>query len=324
MIRMAFDASCNVYGVLVATTDNNDLLEFENDQHTRVVSKGSGCYLRNTKNWALFTSKICTIFAIRGTATTLDHVVNMDCESVPFRSGSQVLWSAYSFVTLITFPWILIQIFAFNVHSGMANIANAMLPILLDILVKYRDDIRPTLILTGHSSGGGIASLLYELLVHKSELNSFRAGMRLFVLPPEFSNDKCIQLRSGYAHIHCLTFGSAAVMSTAGTSLNNSRNAHISFINLDDPVPRMDLAYANWAAKALAEVYNREHSDEVEHLPLDPPPPQALRPSGTLVLLTKAKAAQISDVGLARCLFLTLEKHNVSKYKQQLAHLCLI
>jgi len=86
----------------------------------------------------------------------------------------------------------------------------------------------------------------------------------------------------------------------------------------------MDLAYANWAAKALAEVYNREHSDEVEHLPLDPPPPQALRPSGTLVLLTKAKAAQISDVGLARCLFLTLEKHNVSKYKQQLAHLCLI
>jgi hypothetical protein len=60
----------------------------------------------------------------------------------------------------------------------MAAIAKKMLNIVVDKLTEHRRDVTPVLILTGHSAGGGVASLLYELLLHTPELSGFRQGKR--------------------------------------------------------------------------------------------------------------------------------------------------
>jgi hypothetical protein len=70
------------------------LLESENGDSDSacIVARGSGSFVTNTKNWALFTSESekCSIFAIRGSTPGLDHVVNLDCDKVPFQIGSEV------------------------------------------------------------------------------------------------------------------------------------------------------------------------------------------------------------------------------------------
>jgi hypothetical protein len=210
----------------------------------------------------------------------------------------------------------------------MTRSAKAMLPVLRKKLAKHRQHVRPILILTGHSAGGGVASLLFELLVRDPKLDSFRNGD--FSLHYTFRVLLIIMSLSGYSHIHCVTFASAAVMSTAGTTANNPKNIHVSFVNLDDPVPRLDYAYANWLARALAEVYNRETADHVSgdkeslcdpSTIIGPLPPQELRPGGQLVLLADRVAREISHSYLEQCLFLDAAKHNKFKYQERLENL---
>ena len=58
--------------------------------------------------------------------------------------------------------------------------------------------------------------------------------------------------------VHCITFGSAAIASVPNhISSGRPTDRVISFVNLKDPVPRADLAYALWAADALGKYLTR-------------------------------------------------------------------
>jgi hypothetical protein len=112
-------------------------------------------------------------------------------------------------------------------------------------------------------------------------------------------------------------------MSTPGFAPSTPNHKHVSFINLDDLVPRTDLAYAEWVAKALAEVYNVQNMNSQVDMPtrIGSVPPQSLFPGGELVLFHRGIAAQISHEYLAGSLFLTTENHEMKKYVQRFKRL---
>jgi len=85
-----------------------------------------------------------------------------------------------------------------------------------------------SLLMTGHSAGGAVASLLYAHMlaeVAKSELNI---------------------LTGCFKRIHCLTFGTPPISLlplTKPPTPRHKKSLFLSFINEGDPVPRADKAY---------------------------------------------------------------------------------
>jgi len=93
-----------------------------------------------------------------------------------------------------------------------------------------------SLLITGHSAGGAVASLLYAHMFAekvKSELNI---------------------LTSCFKRIHCLTFGTPPISLlpiTKPPTLRHKKSLFMSFINEGDPVPRADKAYV----RSLLDLY---------------------------------------------------------------------
>ncbi|MCJ1243549.1 hypothetical protein MMC30_000746 [Trapelia coarctata] len=161
------------------------------------------------------------VFAIRGSQTFMDWAVNLN--SSP-SSPSNFLDDPGNMC-----------------HSGFLAVARKMIkPVaarLRSLLEEDPSRSNCSLIMTGHSAGGAVASLLYAHMMAeglRSELNV---------------------LTGCFKRIHCITFGAPPISLLPIVKSNNPRyrkSLFLSFINEGDPVPRADKAYI----RSLLDLYS--------------------------------------------------------------------
>ncbi|KAL9124688.1 MAG: hypothetical protein Q9217_006007 [Psora testacea] len=154
----------------------------------------------------------CVVFAIRGSQTFLDWAVNLNSAPV---SPSDFLDDPGNLC-----------------HSGFLYVARKMIkPVaqrLRSLLEEDPNRSTCSLVMTGHSAGGAVASLLYAHMLAqntRSELNI---------------------LTGCFKRIHCITFGTPPISLlplTKPTTPRYKKSLFLSFINEGDPVPRADKAY---------------------------------------------------------------------------------
>ena len=154
----------------------------------------------------------CVVFAIRGSQTFMDWAVNL--HSAP-----------ESPLDFLDDPGNLC-------HSGFLAVARKMVKTVAERLRQLLEEnpARSTcsLLMTGHSAGGAVASLLYAHMLAEgvqSELNT---------------------LTGFFKGIHCLTFGAPPVSLlplTKPPGERHKKSLFLSVINEGDPVPRADPAY---------------------------------------------------------------------------------
>ena len=154
----------------------------------------------------------CVVFAIRGSQTFMDWAVNL--HSAP-----------ESPLNFLDDPGNLC-------HSGFLSVARKMLKTVAERLRQLLEEnpARSTcsLLMTGHSAGGAVASLLYAHMLAErvqSELNT---------------------LTGFFKRIHCITFGAPPISLlplTKPPGQRHKKSLFLSVINEGDPVPRADPAY---------------------------------------------------------------------------------
>ncbi|KAL6716942.1 hypothetical protein ACLMJK_004854 [Lecanora helva] len=154
----------------------------------------------------------CVVFAIRGSQTFMDWAVNLNSAPVA--------------------PTDFLDDPGNMCHSGFLSVARNMVkPVAARLRALLEEDpSRATcsLLMTGHSAGGAVASLLYAHMlseVAKSELNI---------------------LTGCFKRIHCLTFGTPPISLlplTKPSTLRHKKSLFMSIINEGDPVPRADKSY---------------------------------------------------------------------------------
>lgn len=144
-------------------------------------------------------------------------------------------------------------------HEGFLNVARSMSTKIYEQLISPRfnfvlDDQGPrarslfgrsrekkwTLILTGHSAGGAIASLIYMHLLSGSSIKTHLKAL----------------VQGRFSRVNCFTFGSPPVtllpvrLPISSSALNHDRrgrrkkSAFLAFVNEGDPISRADRAYA--------------------------------------------------------------------------------
>jgi hypothetical protein len=148
------------------------------------------------------------VVSVRGTASVADHMVNLNAD--PKRATSLFDFEAAPAAVLA--------------HGGFLTCARSLLPLLLEELSR-QVDVDPTLskvILTGHSAGGAVSSLIFLHLLCRA--------------PGKLSN----------LEFSLVTFGPAPVLSSNLTSFAlKSPNVGfvLAFVNEYDIVPRADRPY---------------------------------------------------------------------------------
>lgn len=162
------------------------------------------------------------VFAIRGTQTFMDWAVNL--KSAP------------------TSPRDFLDDPGNLCHAGFLDVARKMIkPVAARLRQMLEEDpgrASCSLLITGHSAGGAVASLLFCHMLSeaaRSELN---------------------QLANCFKRIHCITFGAPPVSllplaKPASRERQLRKSLFMSFINEGDPVPRADKAYV----RSLLELY---------------------------------------------------------------------
>ncbi|MCJ1475267.1 hypothetical protein MMC13_003929 [Lambiella insularis] len=126
-------------------------------------------------------------------------------------------------------------------HSGFLSVARKMImPVAARLRSLLEEDPSRrgcSLIMTGHSAGGAVASLLYAHMIAedvRSELNI---------------------LTGCFKRIHCITFGAPPVSLLPLTKSNHPqcrKSLFLSFVNEGDPVTRADRAYVHSLFKLYA------------------------------------------------------------------------
>lgn len=154
------------------------------------------------------------VFAIRGTQSFLDWAVNVNAAPV---SPSGFLDDPSNCC-----------------HAGFLSVARKMIfPVAARLRALIEEDpsrMSYTLLITGHSAGGSVASLLYLHLLSKS---------------PQVKSE-LTHLRGCFKHIHCVTFGAPPISFRplgAPVLSDRSQSIFFAFINEGDPVTRADKGY---------------------------------------------------------------------------------
>ncbi|KAJ5795944.1 uncharacterized protein N7518_004484 [Penicillium psychrosexuale] len=154
------------------------------------------------------------VFAIRGTQSFLDWAVNVRAAPVS--------------------PMGLLDDPSNCCHSGFLSVARKMVaPVaarLRSLLEEDPSRMSYSLIFTGHSAGGAVASLLYLHLLSES---------------PAVQSE-LIHLRGCFKHIHCVTFGAPPISLRPlqlSPTAQRSKSMFFAFINEGDPVSRADKNY---------------------------------------------------------------------------------
>lgn len=241
-------------------------------------------YLANTKNWALFkdNSNGNLYFAVRGTSTSgisavIDNLTNLDAQEMDVFDTERENQGT------------------FRAHKGFLQVAESMFQEAKSAVLNAAKGLnpRPTLTFCGHSAGGGTAFYLYHYFqVHASDAEL-----------------------SAFKDIHCITFGSAAIVSIPNPVHSSRQNDRIvSFINRDDPVPRLDLPYATWVAETVGR-YLAIQARQPNIPPYSALPNQSLYPGGELVLLVEEDGMKkLTPTALSDHAFLELSAHDSREY----------
>ena len=226
------------------------------------------------------------VFAIRGSQTFMDWAVNLN--SAPAA------------------PTDFLDDEGNMCHSGFLAVARKMIrPVaarLRELLEHNPSRSTCSLLMTGHSAGGAVASLLYAHMMAESTRSELKT------------------LTSVFKRIHCITFGTPPVSLLPIAKSNNPRykkSLFLSFINEGDPVPRADRAYVRSlldlytspapGSSCLASVippkprFFRRKSQEANDSPSAPlpvwnVPPGSLSNAGRLVVLRASNNAGEDDI----------------------------
>ncbi|KAJ5742430.1 uncharacterized protein N7511_011449 [Penicillium nucicola] len=154
------------------------------------------------------------VFAIRGTQSFVDWAVNVH--------------------TAPTSPAGFLDDPSNCCHSGFLSVARKMVATvaarLRNLLEEDPSRMSYSLVLTGHSAGGAVATLLYLHMLAES---------------PSVESD-LTHLRGCFRHIHCVTFGAPPIsirpLQPSPAALR-SKSLFFAFINEGDPVARADRGY---------------------------------------------------------------------------------
>ncbi|CAI7655289.1 unnamed protein product [Penicillium glandicola] len=200
------------------------------------------------------------VFAIRGTQSFLDWAVNVN--------------------TAPTSPAGFLDDPSNCCHSGFLSVARKMVaPIaarLRSLLEEDPSRMSYSLVFTGHSAGGAVASLLYLHLLSESPL----------------VQSELMHLRGCFKHIHCVTFGAPPISLRPlhhSPTAQTSKSMFFAFINEGDPVSRADKTYflslldlyVSPAPGSLLRLYDKKKSTPM-HWKI---PSSDLALAGRLVLL---------------------------------------
>ncbi|KAI1122995.1 alpha/beta-hydrolase [Nemania abortiva] len=162
------------------------------------------------------------VFAIRGTATFMDWAVNLNTAPT---APTGFLDDAGNFC-----------------HAGFLSVARKMVaPVAARLRQLLEEDpgrCAYSILITGHSAGGAIASLLYMHMLATSKASSSELNL----------------LTGFFKRIHCVTFGSPPVSLFPLQTPHRDelkKSLFYSFVNEGDPVTRADKAYV----KSLLELF---------------------------------------------------------------------
>lgn len=154
------------------------------------------------------------VFAIRGTQSFRDWAINMKTEPT---SPERFLDDPDNLC-----------------HAGFLSVARKMVaPVaarLRSLLAEDPNRIAHSLVITGHSAGGAVGSLLFCHMLS------------------EHVRSELTHLRRFFKRVHCVTFGAPPVsiqplQLPRWNSLSRSKSMFFAFINEGDPVPRAEKAY---------------------------------------------------------------------------------
>lgn len=257
------------------------------------------------------------------------------------KTWDPVDW-AINFRTLPTEPAGFLDDVGNAVHAGFLQIARAMVA---PVTARLRRALEqqscnrgpPALILTGHSAGGAVASLLYMHMMStnfESELNN---------------------LTGFFKRIHCIAFGSPPV---SFLPLQNppgkgyERNVFMHFANEGDVVVRADRSYMSTIVRIVAAPSPTSASNATNTLrklvsrqtlkggfqagnKYQPPrwelPPATLSNAGRMVLLREKpnskrhaiEAIQVTDEQLRDVIFGDPDMHRMDLYKKRIDELAI-
>lgn len=217
------------------------------------------------------------VFAIRGTASFMDWAVNLNAAPTA-PSG------------FLDDPGNLC-------HAGFLTVARRMVkPVAAQLRQLLQEDpgrSRYSLMITGHSAGGAVASLLYMHMLAQSQ----GAESELNILTASFKR------------VHCVTFGTPPLSLLPLTKpdrpdLKNS--VFLSFINEGDPVTRADKGYVMSLLELLASPVadarpsrdkrgqspTRKSRSSRSSKPHWPVPPCTLSNAGRIVVMRSARRSR--------------------------------
>lgn len=220
-------------------------------------------------------------------------------------------------------------------HAGFLQVARAMVaPIaarLRHLLEQNPYRASSSLLLTGHSAGGAIASLLYMHMM----ATSFESELNI--------------LTGCFKRVHCVTFGTPPLtflplQNPAGRRYE--RNVFMTFANEGDPIVRVDRQYLSTLTRIIAAPAPISSSTSSQGLrqkvsrtvlkasthaggmivPMRwEVPPATLSNAGRMVLLREkpakrhaVEAVQVTDEDLRGVIFGDPEMHQMTLYKQRI------
>lgn len=212
-------------------------------------------------------------------------------------------------------------------HSGFLSVARKMVaPVaarLRSLIAEDPNRIAHSLIMTGHSAGGAVASLLFCHMLS------------------DYVRSELTHLRGFFKRVHCVTFGAPPLslhplQLPQWNHLSPHRSMFFAFINEGDPVPRAEKAYIF----SLVELYTSPtaKAHDRRRKPLRWRLPQAtLSTGGQLVLLRKqqkspgavlrrpryegVEACMISYAQLREAVFGDPLKHTMDLYARRIEEL---
>ncbi|KAF2763280.1 alpha/beta-hydrolase [Pseudovirgaria hyperparasitica] len=157
-------------------------------------------------------------------------------------------------------------------HAGFLDVAKSMIKPIAEhldhLLAEDPSRSRCSLLLTGHSAGGAVASLLYAHLASSAAISPFHTLMRKF------------------KRVHCVTFGTPPCTLFPLAKPEGEewvRSIFVTFVNEGDPVPRADRSVLG----SLLDLYRQPAPKIGSTIQWRVPPGEMNLPGSLVVMRTK-------------------------------------